>query len=251
MIDIHSHILPDWDDGPRTLEESLRMLTIAAGSGTTGIVATPHANSQYRFDAGVIQQRFHELTAAAGSLIQLHLGCDFHLSYENVQDALQNPSKYTINNKTYLMVELPDLVIAESARSILSRLRSAGIIPVITHPERNTQIQGRLDILNQWVRDGCLLQITAQSLLGRFGLEAERCCHSLLSAKMVHFVASDAHDCEDRPPRLDLAYRHVAQHYGASLAERLFRINPAAVLAGDPLEESRPMTDQPWYRFWK
>src|SRR5258708_5401468 len=226
MIDIHSHILPGWDDGAQTLEESLRMLEIAAGSGTTDIVATPHANSQYRFDADAIHERFNELTAAAGSLIQIHLGCDFHLSYENVQDALQNPSKYTINNKTYLMVELPDLVIAESARSILTRLRSAGIIPVITHPERNTQIQRRLDILNQWVADGCVLQITAQSLLGRFGPEAERCCQSLLSAKLVHFVASDAHDYQDRPPRLDLAYRHVAQHYGAASADRLFRINP-------------------------
>src|SRR6266852_1354265 len=118
MIDIHSHILPGWDDGPQTLEESLRMLEMAAGSGTTGIVATPHANSQYRFDAGVIQQRFHELTAAAGSLIHLHLGCDFHLSYENVQDELHQPTKYTINSETGLLVELPELVLGESARGI-------------------------------------------------------------------------------------------------------------------------------------
>ena len=199
----------------------------------------------------VVRQRFQQLSAAAGNLIQIHLGCDFHLSYENVQDALQNPSKYTINNKTHLMVELPDLVIPESARSILSRLRSAGIIPVITHPERNIQMQAKVDILKQWVDDGCLLQITAQSLLGRFGPEAERCCHALLSGKLVHFIASDAHDCQDRPPRLDIAYRHVAQHYGAALAERLFRINPASVLTGAAVEKSLPELKPAWYQFWK
>lgn len=254
MIDIHSHILHDWDDGARTLEESLDMLRIAADSGTTDIVATPHANSEFKFDAAVVAQRCAELRAAAGDLIRVHLGCDFHLSYENVQDAIKNPCKYTINQKTYLMVELPDMVMLESARTVLARLRSVGIVPVITHPERNPRLQGRLDALALWVGEGCLMQVTGQSLLGRFGPEAERCAYGLLARDLVHFVASDGHDCEDRPPRLDDAFRRILSRYGADCAEKLFVVNPRAALAGEELQAAQALpaeAKRTWYRFWE
>ncbi|HEV2689069.1 MAG TPA: CpsB/CapC family capsule biosynthesis tyrosine phosphatase [Bryobacteraceae bacterium] len=251
MVDIHSHILPGVDDGARTLDESIAMLRVAAQHGTTDIVATPHANSQFRFNQELIQQRFAEVSKAAQGLVRVHLGCDFHISYENVQDALENPTRYTINNLSYLMVELPDLVMLEPARSILSRLRSARMIPVITHPERNVMLQDKIDTLSQWLEDGCLLQITGQSLLGRFGPEAARCANSLLRRDLVHFIASDAHDCDDRPPRLDEPYRHVALRFGERRAEQLLRINPAMALRGEPLEE-QPLTPvRKWFEFWK
>jgi protein-tyrosine phosphatase len=248
MIDIHSHILAGVDDGAQSLEDSVAMLRMAARHGTTDIVATPHANSFFRYNAQVIAARFLDLSAAAEGLLRVHLGCDFHLSYENVQDALQHPTRYTINNRTYLMVELPELFVPDSAADVLTRLRSAGMVPVITHPERNGVLAGRIDTLGQWVKNGCLVQITGQSLLGRFGPDAERCASILLRQDLVHFIASDAHDCEDRPPRLDLAHRHVAQCYGVERAERLCTINPGLALAGEPLA---PPEDRPWYRFWK
>jgi protein-tyrosine phosphatase len=253
MIDIHSHILHAWDDGSRSLEESLDMLRIAADSGTTDIVATPHANAEFKFDPAMVGQRFAELRSAAGDLIRLHLGCDFHLSYENVQDAMQHPSQYTINRKNYLMVELADMVIVESARSVLARLRSVGIVPVITHPERNPQLQTRIDALALLAAEGCLMQVTGQSLLGRFGPEAERCAHALLEQDLAHFIASDAHDCHDRPPRLDLAYARISSRYGADCAERLFVLNPAAALEGKelPVRQAPPDSKHKWYKFWE
>lgn len=248
MIDIHSHILPGIDDGAQTLEESIAMLRVAAESGTTDIVATPHANAQFRYDAQRIQQVFSEVCAAADGLLRVHLGCDFHISYENVQDALLHPDRYTINNLCYLMVELPELVMPDAARTVMERLRSAGMIPVITHPERNVAVQNRIDVLRQWVKDGCLLQITGQSLLGRFGAEAERSALTLLKEQLVHFVASDAHDCDDRPPRLDEAHRFLTRMYGAGRADLLCRTNPGKVLRGESLDAP---TDKKWYRFWK
>lgn len=255
MVDIHSHILPGWDDGSRCMEESIEMLRIAVEGGTTDIVATPHANSEFPFQPAVVNRIFMELQAAANGNIRLHLGCDFHVNFENVQDALLNPTKYTINRGVYLMVELPDVMNLQVIREILSRLRDRGIVPIITHPERNMQMQAKVDELKRWVTEGCLLQITGQSLLGRFGNSALHCCNQLLKEDQVHFVASDAHDTKDRTPRLDEAYKAIESRYGKKRAERLFRLNPAAVVAGQPLYvDERPDDNRggkPWWPFWK
>jgi protein-tyrosine phosphatase len=253
MVDIHSHILPGWDDGSRSLDESLSMLRIAAEAGTTDIVATPHANSEFPYDAAVIQDRFEELRSAVGDLIRVHLACDFHLSFENVHDAIEHPDKYTINHKSYLMVELPDMIAPESARTVMSRLHQSGITCVITHPERNPRMRVKLDVLRQCVQDGALVQITGQSLLGRFGNESKACAHQMFKQGLVHFIASDAHDCEDRPPRLDLARKYVDDRFGTTLAERLFDANPRAALFGDYIDDNlsgNPEPNRKWYEFW-
>ncbi len=255
MVDIHSHILPGWDDGSRNMEESLEMLRIAVEGGTTDIVATPHANGEFPFQPEAINRIFGELKAAANGMIRIHLGCDFHVHFENVQDALLNPTKYTINHGNYLMVELPDVMNLQVIREILSRLRDRGTVPIITHPERNMQMQVKPDELKQWVMDGCLMQITGQSLLGRFGNTAQHCCNQLLKEDLVHFVASDAHDTRDRTPRLSEAYEAIESRYGKKRAERLFRLNPAAVVAGQPLFAHERREDgrdtKQWWAFWK
>jgi protein-tyrosine phosphatase len=232
MIDIHSHILYGLDDGARSFEESLEMLRIATGAGTTDIVATPHANGQFPFSPDLIQERLSELRTAVGATIRIHSGCDFHLSYENIQDALTNPSKYTINSKIYLLVEFPENSIYRTARDIVAKLLEQGMVPIITHPERNRVLQGRMRDLQAWVEDGCLIQITAQSLLGVFGQGARKFAGSLLKDDLVHFVASDAHDCVRRPPMLDEAYQLVCQGFGELRATRLFVENSQKVLEG-------------------
>ena len=235
MIDIHSHILPGIDDGSPSMEVSLEMLRMAADAGTTDIVATPHSNLEFPYDLEVIRTLFHELSDKASGIINLHLGCDFHLSVDNVQDALANPTKYTINGRGYLMVELPELTSLSAMRSVFNRLMETRIIPVITHPERNQSVQNNLKEVELWVRDGCLLQVTAQSLTGRFGSRSLKVAESLFQQDLVHFIASDAHDCKDRTPVLAPAYKLVAQRWGTEKADSLFIYNPAAVLVGEPI----------------
>lgn len=244
MIDIHTHVLPGLDDGSPGLDESLRMMRVAAAAGTTDLVATPHANPQYRFDPERVRRKLAELQNAAGPTPRLHYGCDFHLSFDNIQDALANPAKYTVNQRRYLLVEFSDLLIPKTTPEVFSRMIEAGITPIITHPERNFLLHRRLDEVAGWVSQGCLLQITAQSFLGRFGSEARSVCRELVKRGLVHFVASDAHDSEDRPPRLDLAHKKIAGTYGAPFAGQIFVTNPRAVLEGDrlppPIEPARP-----------
>src|SRR5262245_36939378 len=253
MVDIHSHILPGLDDGAETMEESLAMLQIAVASGTTDIVATPHANTEYTFDPGLVAQKLAELSAAAGNSIRIHTGCDFHLQFENIQDAIRNPTKYTINHKQYLLVEFSDLIIFNNTSAIFDELRSAGMVPVITHPERNMLLQKRFDEIGQWVADGACLQVTAQSFLGRFGKRAREFAGKLMKAGMVHFVASDAHGATGRTPDMREAFEHVSDRYGAKHAEFLFVLNPGAVLAGERLpdfDHSASASRRKWYQFW-
>lgn len=232
MIDIHAHILPELDDGPRTMQQSVAMLRLAAQSGTSDIVATPHANLEFSFDPEVVAGKIAELRAAAGEVPRIHSGCDLHLSLDNVQDAVAHPARYTINQRGYLLVEFSDLMVVRSSQEIFSQMRAAGITPVITHPERNWLLQQRLDELALWVQSGCALQITAQSLFGRFGGEARAFARELLQRNLVHFIASDAHDPEDRTPRLDQAWRWAASQYGPERAQVLLIENPRAALTG-------------------
>lgn len=254
MIDIHTHVLAGLDDGARALEESVSMLRIAAECGTTDLVATPHANLEFRYDPALIDAKIAELDTASGGIVRLHRGCDFHLSFDNIQDALANPAKYAINGRRYLLVEFPDLLIAKSTAEVFARLGEAGLTPVITHPERNFLLHSRLDELALWVEQGVLVQVTAQSFLGRFGPEAREISRELMRRGLVHFVASDAHDAEDRAPRLDQAYQHVARRYGSGRAEALFQVNPRAAIEGAPLPEQprpEPPSARKWSRLWR
>jgi protein-tyrosine phosphatase len=248
LVDIHSHILWGLDDGAETLEESIAMLQLAADSGTTDIVATPHANSRYRYQPEVIDQRIVELSSKLNGKPRIHRGCDFHLSFDNVQDAMENPTKYAINGGHYLLVEFPDSTIAGMQR-VLSTLIGCGLIPIMTHPERNSHLRKIGEEFQEWIRMGCLVQITAQSLLGRFGKRSEESAWEMVRRGIAHFVASDAHDVEDRSPRLDLAFEALSTRAGEAKAKLLLIENPKAVLAGKRVQVDMPKP-KPWYRLW-
>jgi protein-tyrosine phosphatase len=251
FVDIHSHVLYGLDDGAKTPEESVAMLQLAAASGTTDIVATPHANGQYVFDPALIDRRITELADRAP--IRIHRGCDFHLQFDNIQDALAYPDKYTVNHKSYLLVEFPDLSIFANTERILSQLLDRGMIPIITHPERNDKLQRRIDDLARWVDIGCCVQVTAGSCTGRFGKPARQCADALMKRGLVHFIASDAHDCKHRPPSLSSAYEALAEQWGEDAIQPLFVDHPRAVLTGDTIDfafEPPAPRRKKWYQFW-
>jgi protein-tyrosine phosphatase len=135
-------------------------------------------------------------------------------------------------------------------------MRAAGMTPIITHPERNQLLHVRLKTIQAWVENECLVQVTAQSFLGRFGKRAKDFAGDLMRRGLVHFVASDAHDSGDRSPSLAEAYRYIASTYGPNQAERLFVENPMVILLGEsiePLDESLepepPLLKWNWYHF--
>jgi len=245
MVDLHHHLLPALDDGSPDLATSIAMARMAAADGITHVVATPHANSRYHFDPTIIADRLNTLRAAltAESIpLTVGSGCDFHLSYDNIQDALAHPTKYSINGKSYLLVELPDHGLAPSLTETFYELQLAGLTPILTHPERNPTLQRDPAALANWMRSGMLLQITTSSLLGTMGKTAERMAHTLLTDRWVHFLSTDAHDLTRRPPLMSEACQLVAAKYGEAYAHRLCNENPLAVFEGRPLgEQDEPL----------
>ena len=247
MIDIHSHILPGLDDGSESLEQSVQMLVMARAAGTTDIVATPHANSQFRFDPQQVKDKIADLQDAIGDLPRIHYGCDFHLTSENIDEALRLPAKYSINHRGYLLVEFADTFIPKTTSQIFERMLDAGLFPIVTHPERNPLLQKKLSDVEAWVEMGCFVQVTAQSVLGSFGKRAKAFSDTLLSHGLVHFLASDAHDLQYRPTPLQPAWEYVSEHLGPDTAAVLLEENPGAALVGAPI--SAPVT-APRKRGW-
>ncbi|MEO8127698.1 MAG: CpsB/CapC family capsule biosynthesis tyrosine phosphatase [Bryobacteraceae bacterium] len=249
MIDIHSHVLCGLDDGARSLDESVAMIRMAADAGTTDIVASPHANQEYAFDPWTVERKICELQAMVGNFPRIYFGCDFHLTAENLDDALRSPEKYSINHRGYLLVEFSDFHIPRTTGEIFERLVHAGMRPIVTHPERNPLLQNRLEDLEAWVSQGALVQVTAQSLLGRFGRSAKASALELMECGLVHFLASDAHDLKHRTTALSEPRRYVEKTFGAETASLVFEENPRAVLSGIPLTVLPPTRRKKWFCF--
>lgn len=253
MVDIHSHILYGLDDGAATLDDSLAMLRLAAEHGTTDIVATPHANSSYPFDPRRNAAIRAEIVAAAAFPIpRIHLACDFHLSAGNIEAALQNPQRFTVNSGAYLMVELPDLFSPPSMDEVLRQLASMRMIPVITHPERNPTLQQSPEILARWTSLGYRSQLTAMSLTGAFGSVPGNTAWNFLRAGQAHIVASDAHDTQYRTPCLDAVRTLLQQEVGPDLTSLLLIDHPRAVIDNRdiPMNYIPPAKPRKWYQFW-
>ena len=252
MIDIHSHILPGLDDGAKTLDDAVAMLRMAAAAGTTDIVASPHANPDYSFDPKLVELKISELHAAMGGLgPSIHYGCDFHLTLENIEDALRAPRKYSIDHHGYLLVEFSDFLIPKTSDEIFASLIRAGMRPIVTHPERNQLLQGRLELIENWVAQGVMMQVTGGSLLGRFGRTAGKAAAEIMAHGLVHFVASDAHDTRHRTTALVEAREHVSKQYGSEAADRVFEENPRAALAGVPISAAPlPIRRRRWFPPW-
>jgi protein-tyrosine phosphatase len=235
MIDIHHHLLFGLDDGPSDLEISVAMAEMSIQNGVTHIVCTPHSSEHFKFDPALNKERLDIVQERVGNKVALALGCDFHLMFDNIEDAIANPTKYTINGKQYLLVEFPDHGISQNMREIFFRLGVAGMTSIITHPERNPVLARNPERMADWLRAGCYIQITAASLTGRFGKVAQKIAHDLLKRNWVHFLATDAHDLTSRPPMLRDAHQLVAEKYGKETADRLCLHNPRAVYFGEPL----------------
>lgn len=236
MIDIHCHILPEVDDGPKSWETAEAMCRMAVQDGIEQMVATPHANDRYYYDRAYLTSLLQQLQHRVGHSPQLTLGCDFHLSFENMQGALQTPERWCIANTRYLLVEFNNFSIPPQIDDWLANMCAIEVTPIITHPERNPILQKTPERVLQWVSCGCAVQVTASAFTGSWGERAGQLARQFLKKKVVHFLATDAHDTLRRPPILSQARKVVEKEFGADVARVLVEDNPAAVLANRPLK---------------
>jgi len=208
------------------------MCRMAAADGITHQVATPHANDRYHYDRAYLQGLVAHLQSLVGTALKLSLGCDFHLSYDNLQDVLANPARYAIEGTHYMLVELSNYSVPPQTTDCFTQLGDRGITAIITHPERNPILRESLQRVVEWAEQGCVIQMTGSALTGFWGDRTRRAAYW---HDAVHGLATDAHDTEKRVPVLSTARDAAAEVCGEEVAEALVESNPQAIIQSQPL----------------
>src|ERR1700730_15808284 len=167
MFDIHSHILPEVDDGAKSWASALAMCRLAQADGIRHMVATPHSTERYPYDRPAHEARLAELRTRFGPGMEFSLGCDFHMSDEHLQDLELVPRRYSIAANRYILVELSTFSIPTPVEEAMLKLGDLDLTPVLTHPERNPILQENLGRVLAWADRGCVIQITASAITRR------------------------------------------------------------------------------------
>ena len=211
------------------------MCRMAQADGIQHMVATPHANERYAYDREAHEASLQELRTRFGTGMTFSLGCDFHMSYENLTDLRAHPRRYSIGGERYILVELSNYSISPQVEEAMLSFGDLGLTPVLTHPERNPILQENLARVLDWAERGCVVQITASALSGRWGERPQQAALLLLRHQAVHVISSDAHDTERRPPVLSTARAVAAELFDDDLARSLVLHNPEAIVRGQAL----------------
>jgi protein-tyrosine phosphatase len=236
VIDLHCHILHGLDDGPATLEESVVLGRAARESGIEAVVATPHIREDYPFDPSLIDLRARELVKALDDAdvgLQLITGGEVAISRVPDLDD-ETLQSLCLGDGPYLLVESPYTYATTVLEETVFDLQIRGFRPVLAHPERAPSFQQDLERLVGLVDRGVLCSVTAASMAGAFGGTVRRFTASLFAKRLVHNVASDAHDPVRRTIDLLAGFSVLDRELpGLSDQARWFTVTvPAAIVEG-------------------
>lgn len=236
MIDLHSHLLPGLDDGAQTLPHSLAMARAMVADGIRVAACTPHILPGVYANRG---PAIRDATAALQDALDreriplvLVTGADNHIVPDFVE-AVRSGRLLTLADSRYVLVEPPHHVAPPRIDEFFFSIMVAGLVPVLTHPERLTWIQHSYDLIANLSRSGVWLQVTAGSLAGSFGRTAQHYAERLLDEGLVHILATDSHDTTKRPPRLRLGRELAERRIGAVAAHHLVVTRPEGILANE------------------
>jgi len=253
MVDIHCHVLPDVDDGPRRINESLNMLRYALKAEVEIVVATPHLlEGTFDIEVTARDQLVIELQNKAkenGINIQIKAGYECYISPKTL---VQNDKliDLTINNNgMYILVELPMHSIPLYVENIFLSLKDRGITPVIAHPERNIVISRDPNVLLNFLSKGCVAQLNAGSILGYYGRVIRETAKILLLHNLVHLVASDMHSIKS--PMMFQALPVVSALVGNDKASYMFNVVPHRIVMGENFDRDEPLPYEPKRRSLK
>lgn len=257
VIDLHSHILPGFDDGAQDDAQSLAMAQMAVADGVGCVVATPHSvdgiwvqlPSAVREAATWLQSACQE----QGLDLEVVAGLEAYIAPDLPSRLTQEPG-CTLGDTRYLLLEFPLRQYPRYVEQTIFELQVAGFVPIIAHPERYTEVVKNPSLLYTLVERGVLAQITAASLIGTFGREIQETAQLFLTHDLAHVIASDAHSTAHRSPVLSEAVAVAVELIGQERALAMVTETPARILADEYVDVSPPTFPQPQkrrrWRFW-
>lgn len=240
MIDIHTHILPGMDDGAQDIYDTLEMVSVAAKSGITAMVATPHCNipggyKNYFGDEYIKSiQQVREAVHREGLPVNILPGAEA-FGTADLPQMLQEGKIMTLNQSRYLLVEFAFDEDPEFVQNIIEEIHDLKVIPVIAHAERYEFVQREPELVYHWRRKGYPIQINKGSFQGKFGRRAAKAAYLLMNHHLVSVVASDAHSPHVRTPYMRDVYEELLMEYPESYLEMIFKENPRRICQDEPI----------------
>jgi len=231
--DIHTHILPGVDDGAQDMSQALELVRMAYQNGTRSMILTPHYRGKFKNNDPVWLREvfgiFREMVAAEMPRMNLYLGNEVY--YEtDVGVKMEAGKAMTLNGSRYCLLEFRTSTPRSQIEMGVSEVLRFGYVPIIAHAERYEAFRHEKDLTDEVLHMGALIQLNADSIMGKHRLSVTSFCKQLLREGKAHFIATDAHDSRKRPPLLRDCFWKVYKKYGAAYTEKLFYENAQAVI---------------------
>lgn len=235
-IDIHCHILPGVDDGSPDTETSLEMLRIAEKNGIQQMILTPHHKPMHHNVSPehneLYTKRLQEAADNSGINVRLFSGNEVYYSDETF-DNLVDGKVHTMAGSEYVLVEFHPTNPYKAIHNGLYQVQAAGYIPILAHVERYGEIVAHISYVEELSEMGCLIQVNASSIMGKYGFGISHLTKKLLKKELVDFVATDAHDAGSRAPELLECRNYITRKFGEEYSDRVLYDNPLKVINKD------------------
>jgi putative capsular polysaccharide biosynthesis protein len=233
MIDIHSHLIPNVDDGAKSPEETIELIKEAREAGITDIILTPHyIINSYEQNAEtliLLKDKLQQIINSENIKVNLHIGMEVYIT-DNLVEILKQNKILTLAGSKYLLMELPLNTNVQYLDMVIFKLIENNIIPIIAHPERYKFVQEDPSKVRELIESGCLIQSNIGSILGIYGKKAKKTIKYLLKNDLINFIATDTHRKNTIYPLLEKGIKKIEKITGKEKAEELTNLNVQKIL---------------------
>lgn len=243
MIDMHSHIIYEVDDGAKSIEQSIKMLQEAYEVGFEKIVVTPHyMEGYYEKEKEEIKEKIETIKEELKKIacpIEILQGNEIYITDE-INELLEKEKASTLNSKQYVLFELPLNAETMNLTEVIYQILEKGRIPILAHPERYPFVQKDPNQLITLIEDGVLLQANYGSILGQYGKESKKAIKTMLEHNMVHLLGSDVHRPDTIYLEIEEAIQEIIKIVGKRKAKELTTNCPEQIIIGQTVEIENP-----------
>lgn len=238
MVDIHTHILPNIDDGSRNKDESLMMIKEAYSNGFTSIICTSHyivdAYNCSKEERQILIDDLQKSLIENNIDVKLYNGAENYISME-LDTLIKNNIAPTLNDSKYILFELPMDTKVLYVDEFIEKLKNMNLVPILAHPERYTYMQDNFDMYTKLINQGVLLQGNIASITGKYGSKAKKVIKKLLKANMISFLAADAHRANSIYSNMTVILKKLGKVISKEKIELLTTINPEHILKNEEI----------------